>query len=381
MPAGADVPMVVLSGCSTGLAARQERLHPGAAPAAPPGSGGQRLKQDDEDGEGEGEAVLASFAAQLVRAGVPMVLAMQAPVTDPYATALSAGFYRRLATDASPDPLLALAAGTAGGRTGPAGAAARLAAARPGGVGDPGADHPGAAAAAVQPARAARVRCTCRRRRCWPRAWWSGRWGTSSGGGAEMRQARRVLGGTRAGLVLHGIGGVGKSSLAAEVLRSLGEDTGLVASRAGQVSVDDVLGEIGARLHQVASAAEGGEGLARAALYLRAADVEWADRWRLLAEQILPAVPMTVLLDNFEDNLKEADGGWQVRDPELAAFLAGWARRPGQSKLVFTCRYPFHAARAGRAAADRPAPGPAVGGRDQQADVAAARPGRPLRRR
>ena len=38
-----------------------------------------------------------------------MVLAMQAPVTDRYATALSAEFYRRLATDASPDPLLALA--------------------------------------------------------------------------------------------------------------------------------------------------------------------------------------------------------------------------------------------------------------------------------
>ena len=70
--------------------------------------------------------------------------------------------------------------------------------------------------------------------------------------------------------------------------------------------------------------------------------MEWADRWRLLAEQILPAQPMTVLLDNFEDNLQEADGGgWQVRDPELAAFLAGWARRPGQSRLVFTCRYPF----------------------------------------
>ena len=106
--------------------------------------------------------------------------------------------------------------------------------------------------------------------------------------------------------------------------------------------MDDVLGEAGARLQLAASAAEGGEGLARAALMLRAADVEWADRWRLLAEQILPALPMTVLLDNFEDNLHPVDGGgWQVRDPELAAFLAGWARRPGQSKLVFTCRYPF----------------------------------------
>ena len=82
----------------------------------------------------------------------------------------------------------------------------------------------------------------------------------------EMREARRVLGGAKAGLVLHGIGGVGKSTLAAEVLRSLGGDAGLVVSRAGQVSVDDVLGEAGARLHLAASAAEGGEGLARAAL-------------------------------------------------------------------------------------------------------------------
>jgi len=59
------------------------------------------VEADNEDGEGE--AVLASFAAQLVGAGVPLVLAMQAPVTDRYATALSAEFYRRLATDASPD--------------------------------------------------------------------------------------------------------------------------------------------------------------------------------------------------------------------------------------------------------------------------------------
>jgi hypothetical protein len=124
----------------------------------------------------------------------------------------------------------------------------------------------------------------------------------------ELREARRALGGAKAGLVLHGIGGVGKSTLAAEVLRALGEDAGLVVSRAGQVSVDDVLGEAGARLHLAASAAEGGEGLARAGLMLRAADVEWADRWRLQAEQILPIVPMTVLLDNFEDNLREADG-------------------------------------------------------------------------
>ena len=286
--------------------------------------------------------MLASFAAQLVGAGVPLVLAMQAPVTDRYATALSAEFYRRLATDASPDPLLALAG-------------ARRSAERERQALPPGSPLRGRAEWATPALVTRALRLPL----------FSGREpfgkvhlpqapvlaeavivrdvGDFVGRRGEMRQSRRALGGAKAGLVLHGIGGVGKSTLAAEVLRSLGGDAGLVVSKAGAVSVDDVLGETGARLQLAASSTEGGEGLARAGLMLRAGDVEWADRWRLLAEQILPGLPMTVLLDNFEDNLKESDdgGSWQVRDPELAGFLASWARRPGQSKLVFTCRYPF----------------------------------------
>ena len=341
VPAGAELPMVVLSGCSTGLAPRQERLYPGATGQAPPASAsadpdGPRLKQD-----GGGEAVLASFAAELVAAGVPMVLAMQAPVTDRYATALSAEFYRRLATDATPDPLLALAE-------------ARRAAERDRQNLPPGSPLRGPAEwatpalttralrlplfnprepfAPVQPPQAPVLADGVVVREV----------GEFVGRRRDTRQARRVLAGDKVGLVLHGIGGVGKSTLAAEVLRSLGEDAGLVVSRAGPVSVDDVLGEIGARLHQSAPSGADGEGLARVALSLRAADQEWTERVRLLAEQILPAVPMTVLLDNFEDNLTEAPGGgWQVRDPELGAFLAGWVRRPGRGRLLFTSRHPF----------------------------------------
>jgi tetratricopeptide (TPR) repeat protein len=344
VPAGADLPMVVLSGCSTGLTARQERLRPDAA-AAQAGSDSHRLKRGvgvgEGEGEGEGETVLASFAAQLVGAGVPIVLAMQAPVTDSYATALSGEFYRRLATDASPDPLLALAEARR--------AAERDRQAMP--PGSPRRSQPEWATPALI-TRALRLPLFNRREPFGPvrppqapvlaEGVMVREVGDFIGRRQEMRGARRVLGGAKAGLVLHGIGGVGKSTLAVEVLRSLGEDAGLVVSRVGPVSVDDVLGEIGARLHQSAMAAEGGEHLTRAALYLRSADVEWADRWRMLAEQILPAVPMTVLLDNFEDNLSEAEGdGWQIRDPELAAFLAGWARRPGRGKLLFTCRYRF----------------------------------------
>jgi hypothetical protein len=341
VPAGADLPVIVLSGCSTGLAARQERLHPDAAGTVQAGPGAQRLKQDNGEDEGEGEVVLAGFAARLVGAGVPQVLAMQAAVTDRYATALGGEFYRRLATDASPDPLLALA----GARR----AAERDRQALPEGSPLRG---PAEWATPALAARALRLPLFSRREEFGevrpPRAPVLAEGvvvrevGEFVGRRGEMRLARRTLAGQQAGLVLHGIGGVGKSTLAAEVLRSLGGDAGLVVSKAGQVSVDDVLGEAGARLHLAASAVEGGEGLARAGLALRAGDVEWADRWRLLAEEILPAVPMIVLLDNFEDNLAEADGGgWQVRDPELAGFLAGWARRPGLSRLVFTCRYPF----------------------------------------
>ena len=344
VPAGADLPMVVLSGCSTGLAARQERLHPGAAAQAPPASAaadpdGQRFKQDDEDGGGE--AVLGSFAADLVAAGVPVVLAMQAPVTDRYATTLAAEFYRRLATGATPDPLLALAE-------------ARRAAERDRQNLPPGSPLRGPAewATPALTTRALRLPLFNRREPFGPvqppqapvlaEGVVVREVGDFVGRRRETRQARRVLGGDKAGLVLHGIGGVGKSTLAAEVLRTLGDETGLVVSRAGPVSVDDVLGEIGSRLGQAATAAEGGESLAQAALYLRAADQEWTERVRLLAEQILPAIPMTVLLDNFEDNLTEAPGGgWQVRDPELAAFLTGWARRPGRGRLLFTSRHPF----------------------------------------
>ncbi len=336
VPAGADLPMVVLSGCSTGLGARQVRLDPDAAVAAQSAMGQQHLAPE----EGAGEAVLASFAAGLVDAGVPQVLAMQATVTDRYATQVCAGFYRRLATDATPDPLLALAEVRR--------AAERERQALPAGSPERG---PAEWATPTLTARGLRLPLFSRREpfgevhRPQPRVLAEGvvvrEVGEFVGRRRETREARRALGGQKAGLVLHGIGGVGKSTLAAEVLRSLGDDAGLVVSKAGQLSVDDVLREVGARLHRAASPADGGEGLAQAGLDLRAANVEWADRWRRLAEEILPVLPMVVLLDNFEDNLQADDGGWQVRDPELAALLAGWAARPGRSRLIFTSRYPF----------------------------------------
>ena len=109
---------------------------------------------------------------------------------------------------------------------------------------------------------------------------------------------------------------------------------------------------------------------------LRAGDVEWTERWRALSRAVLPARPILVLLDNFEDNLRRDDAAWRVRDPELAESARRWARRPGQSKLLVTSRYPFELPDGAQRRLRRLHLGPLSRGRDAQAHLAAARPRR-----
>src|SRR5205823_7743114 len=80
LPPDRGVPLLVLAGCSTAL--------------------------PEQEG-GAGEAALPGVARELVRRGVPAVLATTAPVTDPYATRLTAALYRTLSTAEEPDPLTA----------------------------------------------------------------------------------------------------------------------------------------------------------------------------------------------------------------------------------------------------------------------------------
>ncbi len=97
-----------------------------------------------------------------------------------------------------------------------------------------------------------------------------------------------------AGLVLHGIGGIGKSTLARQI-----------ASRLGHLAPERAFTAVSGELSAGSLAAESAES-------------------RL------------VMLDNFDDNLSEEPGGWMVRDPALAALMAGWT-----GKLLITCRVPF----------------------------------------
>jgi hypothetical protein len=112
---------------------------------------------------------------------------------------------------------------------------------------------------------------------------------------AEGRQWSADLSGPGpAGLVVYGLGGIGKSTLAAQI-----------ASRVSRLRSGHVVTTLSGELPAAC----------------------------------LPAGPTEtdfIILDNFDDNLAQHAGQWTVRDPALAALLATW---PG--KLLITCRRPF----------------------------------------
>jgi len=97
-----------------------------------------------------------------------------------------------------------------------------------------------------------------------------------------------------AGLVLHGIGGIGKSTLASQI-----------ASRLGHLAPEQVIAAVSGEVSAASLACESQPG-------------------RLM------------IIDGFDDNLTEEPDGWKVADPALADLLAGWA-----GKLLITSRLPF----------------------------------------
>ena len=313
--AGRGVPVVVLAGCATALSI---------------------------PGEEQGESALPGFARELLARGVPAVVAMQAPVSDDYATELGARFYRTLAIAERPDPLAALVIARrsvetdrqAGKLAGPVdlaewgtpvlwlrGPALPL-------------YDPQGSLAEVQPlpephfADGVVVR---------PVGEFVGR----------RREKRQILGALhdsrKAGVLLHGLGGVGKSSLAAEALRKLLEERWLVASLHGEISPEDLLAEVG----QCYLAAFQQEGMSEAdsrrqlAVALSREDVDWEERFGLLSRILLGGRPLILLLDNFEDNLIDGGLGPGLKNEDLADLLTRWFRNPGRSRFLVTSRPPF----------------------------------------
>ncbi|MFD1116152.1 CHAT domain-containing protein, partial [Sphaerisporangium aureirubrum] len=312
LPANRGVPLLVLSGCSTALT--------------------QPASTEDDPGEQE---PLTGLARGLTAAGLPAVLAMTAPVTDPYATALARSLYYELSVRDTPEVLPAFCDARrrleqARRRLPPATLEASLVEwATPAlflrGPSLPlytPADGFDQITAPPEPQFADGVPLR--------------KVGEFVGRRTELRTALTALHADGPGVLLHGIGGVGKSSLAAELLRRLGPDTGVLVSAISQTSPDQLLDEIGRTL----LTAFEDEQVRRLATYVRRPSEEWSERLQALGP-LFAQVPVTLLLDNFEDNLDNDQARWTIRDPGLAEFLTAWIRLRGTHKLLITSRFPF----------------------------------------
>jgi tetratricopeptide (TPR) repeat protein len=357
LPADRGVPLVVLAGCSTALAPHPQNTVPdeanrrgGAGDSGAHAAVGDAITAaDNVAATGNETAVetagaLEGLARELLSRGVPAVVAMAAPVTDRYATTFVAAAYQQLATREEPVPLAAvsdarrvveaarraLPEGDRWGaiaewatpvlmQAGPALALFRHA--------DGEEELPAPAEPVFDPAMVVR------------------RVGEFVGRRTELRDLLGALRGSGAGVVVHGIGGVGKSTLAAQLVEQLGADGGLVVAVSGAkaLTVDLVLETLRMRLLSLAVAAGLGDRdpLRQLAAALMDATPPWRDRLELIRQIAFPRLPMLLLFDNAEDLLTSDTSSRQLADADLAAFLAAWVRAAPRAKLVVTSRYPF----------------------------------------
>ena len=283
------------------------------------------------------QADTASLAEEILRAGVPCVLAMQTSVSDHYATALARAFYEHLARREPPLASRALAAarydveqarlaavqrGAPLVETWPEYATATLYVA--------GEELPLADFAIEKiplkertvytvtgPVPQLRIDDLIGRRR-------------------ELRETLRALrDGTRAyaGVVLTGIGGVGKSAVAGRAMCRLAEGGWLVPAHRGAFDLGAIATALGEALGESKRA-----DLKDRGRVLR--DAETDDQLRIgLIARTLAEEPVVLVFDDFEQNLVE--GGGAFRDPDVGTLLGHLARNARRGRLLVTSRYPI----------------------------------------
>ena len=313
IPAGRMPPVITLSACYTDAAASQDGV---------------------------------SFAARLCQRGTAAVIATETSITDTYATRLLARVYGTLAQAIGSDVVAALAEArrqvqaeletspdrrdTELAGLGEWAAVTILAATGTVPVLDPGRLAP----ASGQPSRPQVAGLAGRQ------DWYF------VGRRAEQRRwPADLTGHSLAGIVICGIGGTGKTTLAAEITtRILDREPGRVlVSLTGPLTLETLLGAVISTIRRelLIRGQEAAEVFRALDVAVRA-DLGWQDRLAILRGHVLDHVPVLLLLDNFEDNLRpDGDAGYAVGDEVLAGLLAAWVADPGRSRLLVTCRYRF----------------------------------------
>ena len=286
-----------------------------------------------------------SFAARLCQRGATAVIATETSITDTYATRLLARVYGTLARSRDPDMVAALSGArrqvqaeletSADHRDselaglGEWAAVTILAAAGSVPVLDP--EH--SAPPAPGPSRP-RIAGLAGR----------GDWYFVGRRREQRRWPADLIGSDLAGIVVFGIGGTGKTTLAAEITaRVLDREPGRVlVSLTGPLTLDSLLGAfISAIRRELLVSGKDTAAIVRALDAAARMDLSWRDRLAILRGHVFDQVPVLLLLDNFEDNLSLGKTGYVVGDEVLAGLLAAWVTDPGRSRLLVTSRYPF----------------------------------------
>ena len=315
------VPLVVLAGCAT-----TARL--------------------DADSSG---VSLSTLARGLLAHGVPAVMAMSSDVSDRYAIQLCSHFYQSLASRRhAPDPLAALSDARRDlertrAALPPDHPESALAdwwipalymRTSPGPLFEPGAASASAAAAAAIPPQAR------------PAARsdddFVGRRG-------DLRKLLRVLRSREPAAIVYGIGGMGKTSLANRLITALGDEVDLVLFMRGRTTPVEILQELGGKLRPLCLKRhlDDDDPLSRAARELRDPRQDWDYQLRLVEDLVFPHVSVLLVLDEAEQNMRDADQGTQddapseLIDPEMAAFIQRWTGLSPDSRLLVTSRYPI----------------------------------------
>ncbi|GID31108.1 tetratricopeptide repeat protein [Paractinoplanes brasiliensis] len=159
---------------------------------------------------------------------------------------------------------------------------------------------------------------------------------------ADLRRLLGVLRGRAAGhgVLIHGIGGVGKSSLAAQAARmaASSSDT-VVASLHGRCTTDEIMMAIANRL-RVAEFPDA-EGSKR--LHRRLTDAEdgWDLRLEMLRDEVVEqGVDVLLVVDDpLGDPASTAPGIHPVLDADVRDFLTAWLRIGRGARLLVTARH------------------------------------------
>jgi hypothetical protein len=150
------------------------------------------------------------------------------------------------------------------------------------------------------------------------------------------------------GIVMHGIGGVGKTTLTDELCARIVERdpdriiVTVIGQSSGEQLLDTIASTLTSQLASTTPRVEPDEAVRRGLRQAGDGELSWQERIAALQAYVFSAVPVLLVLDNFEDNLTNpAAGTPTVRDEDLAGVLARLSVSPGRCRLLVTSRYPF----------------------------------------